>query len=159
MLTRFVRSAHFLNSPQKPTKAMKNPIKILLIDDDCDVRATLSAQLIHRMACEISEAASAEEGLELINGSSTAFDVVLTDVTMPGMDGFEFIRILRENGLEIPVLLMSGDIDLSDDDADHTSERSYCNFIPKPWKVEMISEKLHECVSNQEPMPAIEGRH
>lgn len=137
---------------------MKNNINILLIDDDFDVRATLSAQLKHRLACEIVEAASAEEGLELINASSTAFDVVLTDVTMPGMDGFEFIRIIRDNGLTIPVLVMSGDIDLSDDDAENVSERTYCNFVPKPWKVETLSDKLLECVSNQSQRPAMKGR-
>lgn len=83
---------------------------ILLIDDDPDFSAALSAELRcagHRITC----AASCAEGLDALSTLSEderALDAVLVDMFMPEADGFETIHALRDIGISAPVIAISG---------------------------------------------------
>jgi len=83
---------------------------ILLIDDDPDFSAALSAELRiagHRITC----AASCAEGLDALSTlseSERALDVVLVDMFMPETDGIETIHALRDFGIGVPVIAISG---------------------------------------------------
>ena len=79
-----------------------------------------------------------EEGLEVITNGGE-FDLVVSDVVMPGMDGPAMVRAIRKLRPEMPVLFMSGyaeeqlrkDIDIPD-----------MHFIAKPFSVQAISDKV-----------------
>ena len=83
---------------------------ILLIDDDPDFSAALSAQLRragHRITC----AASCADGLDALAAMADedrALDAVLVDMFMPEADGFETIQALRGWGINAPVIAISG---------------------------------------------------
>ena len=83
---------------------------ILLIDDDPDFSAALSAELAiagHRITC----AAGCAEGLDVLTALSAgrrAVDAVLVDMFMPEADGIETIHALREAGINVPVIAISG---------------------------------------------------
>ncbi len=81
---------------------MKRP-RILIVDDDAAIRATLAQQLASR-DYEITSAADGEEGFDRFRLDPP--DLVLTDLAMPGVDGFELIRRIRSVSA-VPVLVLS----------------------------------------------------
>jgi DNA-binding NtrC family response regulator len=82
---------------------------ILIVDDDQRIRTSLSHGLA-KVADELRTAEDAERGLATLAEFSP--DVVLADVRMPGMDGLELLRILRERAPEVSVIMMTAFDDL-----------------------------------------------
>ena len=76
---------------------------VLLIEDDAHIRASLG-MLLRRDGYRVSEAASGEEGLDTFASENP--DVVLVDLLLPGMDGFEVTRELRRAS-NVPVIVVS----------------------------------------------------
>lgn len=125
--------------PPKPLPSSDWSIggKILLVEDEDMVRA-VAERALARAGFEITTCADGEEGLSAISAGG-AFDMVVSDVVMPGMDGPAMVRAIRQQQPEIPVLFMSGyaeeqlrkDIDIPD-----------MHFIAKPFSVAAISDKV-----------------
>ncbi len=84
---------------------MTRPPLILLVDDDQLVRLTLFRHLSGR-GWKVVCAESGEEALDLLKSQS--FDLVLSDVMMPGMDGFHLALHIADRGHLMPVVLISG---------------------------------------------------
>lgn len=78
--------------------------RILLVDDEESLRLTLAANL-ELEGFEVVEAASAEEALSMIDAQR--FDLVLSDVRMPGVGGIELLRTLQKSRPDLPVVLMT----------------------------------------------------
>jgi CheY-like chemotaxis protein len=78
---------------------------VLVIDDEPAVR-----QLLHRMlepeVCRVIEAPSAEEGLRIVQAGVPPLDLVLTDLKMPGLDGWDVFRTLASYRPDLPVALV-----------------------------------------------------
>ncbi len=81
--------------------------RILLVEDDVNVRE-LCRSVLRREGYEVIEAAHPEEALELALEEVRGFDLLVTDVIMPGMSGVELSELLRAKDPELPVLFMSG---------------------------------------------------
>lgn len=79
--------------------------RVLLVDDDPLIR-DVYAKVLRRVGCVVETAASGVAALEILGASS--FDLVVTDVTMTGMSGTQFLRAIRERNLDVPVILMTG---------------------------------------------------
>ncbi|MCW7541923.1 response regulator [Aquabacterium sp. A7-Y] len=79
--------------------------KILLIDDDELLRDTV-LQMLELDGHRVVEAVGGREGLDRFEAEH--FDLVITDVLMPGMDGAELIVELRRRGAALPILAISG---------------------------------------------------
>ena len=111
--------------------------RILLVEDEDMVRA-VAERALSRAGYQITACPGGEEGLEAI-ASGGEFDLVVSDVVMPGMDGPAMVRQIRKARPDIPVLFMSGyaeenlrsEIDIPD-----------MHFIPKPFSVAAISDKV-----------------
>lgn len=80
--------------------------KILVVDDDNTIRSIVSKMLC-RLGYEVSSADSAESGLALFLKNS--FDLVLTDFSMPGMNGINLAFYIKEESPATQVVLMTGD--------------------------------------------------
>jgi two-component system cell cycle sensor histidine kinase/response regulator CckA len=112
--------------------------RVLLVEDEDMVRAVAERALV-RAGYEVKACASGEEGLAAIAEPGAAFDIVVSDVVMPGMDGPAMVRAIRASRPKIPVLFMSGyaeeqlrrDIDIPD-----------MHFIAKPFSVAAIGDKV-----------------
>lgn len=78
---------------------------ILVVDDEGAIRYSVSKTL-QRVGYRVSEASSAEEAIEFIQNQD--FDVVLTDIRMPGIDGVELLRQIKEKAPDSSVILMTG---------------------------------------------------
>lgn len=91
--------------------------RVLLVEDNDDLAAMTKALLIG-WGCEVERAAASEAALRLI-ADEPAFDVVLSDIRMPGgMDGLGLARVLRDYCPDLPVVLLSGYAALTLDDED-----------------------------------------
>lgn len=112
--------------------------KVLLVEDEDMVRA-VAERALTRAGYEVTACANGEEGLAAITEGTTAFDIVVSDVVMPGMDGPAMVRAIRARLPQMPVLFMSGyaeeqlrrDIDIPD-----------MHFIAKPFSVAAIGDKV-----------------
>jgi diguanylate cyclase (GGDEF)-like protein len=116
-----------------PTDAPRLPVA-LIIDDDQVTRMLVRASL-SRFDFEVLEAADGERGLELMEAAPP--DIVLLDVDMPGMDGFEVCRRIRErwDASQVPVIMITGMNDV--DSINRAYQSGASDFIGKPinWPV------------------------
>src|SRR5687768_13491275 len=78
--------------------------KILVVDDEASLRMTLSANL-ELEGFVVVEAESADEALKIL--AKEDFDLILSDIRMPGRSGIELVSELRNNGIDLPVVLMT----------------------------------------------------
>jgi CheY-like chemotaxis protein len=79
--------------------------RILIIDDDTAVRESIE-RMLRSAGYTVRAAASGEEGLSLAKGG--AFDVILSDMRMPGLSGLEVLRQLREQHVDSVFMIMTG---------------------------------------------------
>lgn len=90
---------------------MAEPYKVMLIDDDCGVH-TLIKRILEDAGYSYCGAYGGEEGLEML--STEHPDLLLLDVMMPGMNGFDVCKSIREKGRRIPVVFLSAKGDIVD---------------------------------------------
>ncbi len=85
----------------------KDKIKILLVDDDDEIRRTY-CEILENHNFNVIEARDGVEGLDIAT-SQTGIDVIFTGIVMPRMDGFQFMKALKENTATaaIPVIINS----------------------------------------------------
>lgn len=79
-------------------------MKILLVDDHAIVRKGIS-QLLARTKAEVDEASSCSEALTKV--AAKDYDIVLLDISMPGRNGLETLKILRNDRPKLPVLILT----------------------------------------------------
>lgn len=78
---------------------------VLVVDDDQAVR-TMLCKVMTGNDFEVKEASSGEEALAAVEENS--FDLILLDINMHGMDGFEVINEIRGQGKNVPIIVVSG---------------------------------------------------
>ena len=78
---------------------------ILVIDDDRAVLSTVKL-LLERAAHAVEGVDKGQAGLRLLE--TQRFDLLIVDIFMPGMDGFETMRLVHQSRPEMPVIVMSG---------------------------------------------------
>lgn len=104
--------------------------RILIVDDEATIRASLVESLT-REGYDITSAETGEEALAKCH--SHKFDLVITDLKLPGVSGIEILQALRNQGNETPVIMMTayGDVDT----AVSAMRLGAYDFIPKPFKL------------------------
>ena len=113
--------------------------KILVVEDDVDIRVLLVDTLME-MKYEVIEAA--DGGMALKMAIDDRPDIVLLDVMMPVMDGFQVLEILRENlGLECPPVLMVSARG-QEQDVLQAMKKGAWGYVTKPWEVEELMSAL-----------------
>lgn len=85
--------------------------KILVVEDDADLNQ-LFCRTLTRNGYETLSALNAEKALEILDGENT--DLVISDVMMPGMDGFELVQQLRDSQMNMPVMMITAKGDITD---------------------------------------------
>ena len=109
--------------------------KILVIDDELGIRASLKATLEeHSYATILAE--SGEAGLELLGGENHGIEAVLLDIWMPGIDGFETLRLIKETSPQLPVIMLSGHGSI--DNAIKATKNGAYHFLEKPFGEESL---------------------
>jgi len=112
------------------------PISVLLAEDEQDVREAV-AEHLRAHGCRVACAGNADEALTLCAESSVNFDLLLTDVIMPGLNGRELADRARQLNPKLRVLFMSG---YTDDVFQR--EQLGENFLQKPFRLETLSQRI-----------------
>ena len=104
--------------------------KILLVEDDDEFRGLIT-EVLTMFEHEVSHADSAEAGLKILEKES--FDMIISDITMPGLSGLEMTKIIRQRKIKTPIIIISGH---SDSQTISESLKSGVNdYIQKPMSV------------------------
>ena len=112
--------------------------KILIVDDDDDLRESLSDQFALHDEFEILVAESAAQGLEM--AISQHVDLILLDVGLPDMDGRESCKILRKNGFKSSIIMLTA----QDSDADMILglESGANDYVTKPFRFSVLLARV-----------------
>ena len=81
-------------------------VEILLVDDDTAVRV-ISTRILSKAGLVVEAVADGEAALDLLR-RGRRFDVIVSDLVMPNMDGMELLRRVRELDLDVPVIVVTG---------------------------------------------------
>ncbi len=113
-------------------------MKILICDDHAVFRQGLGV-VLSSLDGTLLEAGSADEALRLVSGDPQ-IELVLLDLRMPGVDGWQTLRLLRSNHPTIPVVILSASEDPSD--VREALDGGASGFIPKSSSPELIRSAL-----------------
>src|SRR5690606_3764368 len=115
-----------------------NKRRILIVDDDADLRRTLSEQLSHYREFDLGEAGTADEALEKVRDSH--IDLMLLDVGLPDMDGREAVKILRSEGFKSPIVMLTA----QDSDSDEILglESGANDYVTKPFPFSVLLARI-----------------
>ena len=113
--------------------------RILLIEDEDGVRAITATQLRKR-GYDVSEACDGEEAMEVLEDNPGSFDLVISDVVMPGMDGPTLIREAKELLGHARVIFISGYAER--DLAKQLDDDRAVSFLAKPFTSRQLAERV-----------------
>jgi len=116
---------------------MTSRIRVLLIDDETVFVDSLT-NVLTRRGIRVQSAPDGYRGLELL--TNEGFDVIVLDLRMPGMDGLATLKAIRERDALIPVLLLTGYINVN-----HVSEalqEGAADLLLKPCPVEKLVSSI-----------------
>lgn len=114
---------------------------ILLVEDDQGVRTYVQESLVN-MGYEVKVAVSGEDALQVLSQTETAFDLLITDMIMPGMNGQELAEQILSHFPTIKVLYSSGYTDNHIVNEGFLEEGLY--FLQKPYTISALSEKVRQ---------------
>lgn len=117
---------------------MSNLRKILMVDDDDDLREALADQLVLTEDFDVFEAEDGASGLE--KAKEALYDLVILDVGLPDMDGRELCRLMRKQGVKCPIVMLTA----HDTDADTILglDAGANDYISKPFKFPVLLARI-----------------
>ncbi len=140
--------------PKKP-EPVKTPVKkvgelsILVVDDDENIRNVLS-EMLDFLGHKVAAARDGGEAFNLLNGAG--YDLVITDLGMPGVSGWEVARRVKEKNPKTPVMLVSGwgaQIDPA-----RVREAGIDLVLTKPFHLDEVRRAISEILSKKTAQPA-----
>ncbi len=108
---------------------------VWVVDDDASIRWVLEKAL-KAAGCLVSSFETADAALDYLKNAQP--DVIISDIRMPGTDGFEFLRLLNEKYADIPVIIMTAHSDL--DSAVSAYQGGAFEYLPKPFDIDVAVE-------------------
>jgi signal transduction histidine kinase/ActR/RegA family two-component response regulator len=127
-------------------------LRILVVDDEDYVRELLS-DILTREGCEVELAGEGREALSLFDASE--FDAVFTDVGLPGMNGWELARAVRERDRHVALAVITGWGDTVTPEEQSAAQADW--VVPKPFTVDRISDLVGEISHRKAVGPAVRG--
>ena len=112
--------------------------RILLVDDDPDLRDALADQLVLTEDYDVFEAETGGDGIE--KARANPHDLVILDVGLPDMDGREVCRLMRKQGVKCPIIMLTGHA--TDADTILGLDAGANDYIPKPFKFPVLLARI-----------------
>src|SRR5215216_1685579 len=121
-----------------------NRKKILIVDDEEDI-VNLVRLILEDAGFEVSSCVNGIEALQKVQDE--AYDLVLLDIMMPMLTGWEVLKELRSQSRtrEIPVALLTARASPRDDNRQHPTD--YCDYITKPFEPEDLIYRIRQILS------------
>lgn len=115
--------------------------RVLVVDDEDDV-VSFYRRVLASPSCEVFSARDGLEAQDLLK--SSGFDVIVTDIFMPGLDGIQLLRTVRTHDLDVPVLVTTGAPGL--ETAVQALEHGAFRYLRKPIKAEELRELVAQAI-------------
>ncbi len=125
---------------------MNDRARILVVDDDREI-LEMTALLLQGAGFEVLLAGSGEEALYRLGEAPPA--LVLLDINMPGMDGWEVLRVLQEDEMTraLPVIMFSVNFELRE--KLHALQLGAADYITKPFDTESLVRRVRDTLSSR----------
>ncbi len=120
--------------------------KILMVDDDADLREALADQLVLTEEFDVFEAGSGADGL--VRAKEQHYDLVILDVGLPDMDGRELCRLMRKQGVKCPILMLTGHT--TDSDTILGLDAGANDYVAKPFKLPVLLARIRSQLRQHE---------
>jgi two-component system, OmpR family, alkaline phosphatase synthesis response regulator PhoP len=118
---------------------------ILVIDDEASLRKTM-ARILQQAGFQVTTAEDAEQGLAFLKTST--FDLILTDLRMPGIHGLDALKLITANYPSLPVILFTAQPDVNS--AVEALRHGATDYLLKPLKPEVLIERVKTILLNQQ---------
>ncbi len=127
------------NHGEKAAVPAGRPFRILVVDDDKDV-ATSIVRALEVLGYATATCGHAQEAFEVLGTQS--FDLLLVDYRMPEMTGLDLVTLLREEGHNIPAIMMTGHY--ATEDRVRVEELGIAAILHKPITLPILAQALEE---------------
>jgi nitrogen-specific signal transduction histidine kinase/CheY-like chemotaxis protein len=138
---------HHAETIPAPVPASRSPFgegqTVLVVDDEIAI-TTLAEPILEHLGYTPRVYSDPHTALEAFVADPNAFSAVLTDLTMPGLDGITLAQAIRAVRSEIPIILMTGHLRQGDVGVMRSS--GIAHHLPKPFSVQSLGAKLHEAL-------------
>ena len=124
----------------------RGPQRVLVVEDEPQVRA-IAARALTSAGFEVQQAANGALGLSMLEGQSTPFDVMVTDVVMPELSGPELARAARKLDAKLGIVFMSGFPEAMHDA--HASDFAGASFLAKPFAPSALVGAVRDCIERR----------
>lgn len=122
--------------------------RVLVVDDDDNIRDTLYELLSEQYICQTAE--TAEKALARLEADT--YDVVLTDISMPGLSGLELLGHVRQRYPNTPVIIVSG---ISDQEhAQGLIKLGAFEYLLKPFSLEIVEKSVSRALEYRKRLTA-----
>ncbi len=123
---------------------------LILVDEHGVFAGVLSQhRMLERIGFQVLAASDGQAALELYQARRGEIVLALLDRTMPGMDGEEMFRRLRQIDPQVPVVMTSGYAETGI--VPRFTDQPRCGFLQKPYTLEALTERLREVLETGEP--------
>jgi len=124
-------------------------IRVLFVDDEASIRE-LVAHMLRREGCEVETVASGEDALQMLRERGESYyQLLITDLTMPGLNGMELARQVHQMAPSLPVVLCSG---YGTEVAEQVENLpNIVSYLQKPYRRQQLLEVLEKAVSPPSP--------
>src|SRR3954470_374513 len=125
---------------------MPNARRLLVVDDDQDLRDTLTEQLALYDEFEILSADTAASAID--QAKADRIDLAIVDIALPDMDGREAVKIMRRNGFRSPIIMLTGQA--SEGDTALAREAGPIDYVVKPFKFAVLLARIRAHLRSHE---------
>ncbi|KFY36051.1 hypothetical protein V494_05365 [Pseudogymnoascus sp. VKM F-4513 (FW-928)] len=124
--------------------------RILLVEDNTvNQRLILNILRAHGHTT-VDVAANGKEGVDMVTADPSAYSLILMDVSMPVMSGFEATSLIRDMGLDVPIIALAAHAMKADQES--FLQRGFDGYLSKPVRKMVVHKLLLEWLENEAPM-------
>ncbi|MGD9209697.1 MAG: ATP-binding protein [Desulfobacteraceae bacterium] len=138
--------SHIKTDPAVDKKVAPDTNMVLLVEDQKKVR-NVGKAMLERLGFEVWTAGDGVEAVEIFRTHGSRFCLVLTDLTMPRMDGWQTLTALRRINPNIPVILTSGYYEAQVMHGDHIQQPQA--FLHKPYHMKTLKAVIRQALGNR----------
>ena len=123
--------------------------RVLLVEDEDEIKSILDTDLSD-VGINVTTASNGKEALSIIERENFTFDIIISDIKMPVMDGIEFYQtLLQANKLDkMKFIFMTGGVNLSQEQKAIVNHEKVSAFIEKPYELKELNETLSDLLAS-----------
>ncbi|KMQ52271.1 transcriptional regulatory protein [Chitinispirillum alkaliphilum] len=122
-------------------------IKLLIVEDEKELLHSI-AFILKRQEYKVATSLNAENALDMLGkNKESSFDLIITDIQLPGMSGLEFIDTLRKQGPAVPTMVITAY--KGEEILDALAKRDIVHFLIKPFDTSELIAKVKSALSKE----------